>query len=40
MKTLIAMTIIALGLSIGIATSFNAAGAKTWQEEAFEPKGD
>ena len=40
MKTLIALTILALGLSFGIAASVNLASAKTWQEEAFEPKGD
>ena len=40
MKTLIALTILALSLSIGIAASFDAASAKTWQDEAFEPKGD
>jgi len=39
MKTLIALSILALGLSAGIATSVTPASAKTVAEQAFEPKG-
>jgi len=39
MKNLLALAIIALGLSVGFVGSINGASAKTWQEDAFEPKG-
>jgi len=39
MKNLIALAIIALGLSAGLVSSINTASAKSWQEETFEPKG-
>ena len=38
MKNLIALAILALGLSAGFVASTSAASAKTWQEEAFSPK--
>jgi len=39
MKNLIALTILALGLSAGIVGSIAPASAKSWQQEAFTPKG-
>jgi len=39
MKNLIALTILALGLSAGIVGSIAPASAKTVADLAFEPKG-
>ena len=39
MKTLFALTILALSLATGMAASSTTAVAKSWQEEAFTPKG-
>ena len=38
MKNLLALTILALGLSAGLVGTINSAGAASWQEEAFSPK--
>lgn len=39
MKSLIALAILALGLSAGLVASVNSASAKTFAETVFEPKG-
>jgi len=38
MKNLLALAILALGLSAGLIGTINSASALTWQEEAFTPK--
>ena len=39
MKNLIALAILALGLTVGTIASVNTASAASWQQNAFEPKG-
>ena len=39
MKTLFTIAILALGLAISTVASVNTASAKSWQDEAFTPKG-